>query len=247
MRGWISCGGIRIFVVGWARRFCGPYRGGALPVEPESDREGTGGACLRVPGRVVCQWSLMESTVIYIRNMVCDRCVMVVRDLLREMGMEPSDVRLGEAVLARPLSAAERVSLDEALRRLGFALIDGRRERLAERIRTLIIELVHRENGDLRVNLSDYLSDRLRHDYDYLSGIFSAVEGTTVEKYFIAQKIERVKELLAYDELSLGEIAGMLNYSSPAHLSAQFKRVTGLSPSAFRRSGRSERLPLDKV
>ena len=108
----------------------------------------------------------MESTVVYIRNMVCDRCVMVVRDLLREMGMEPSDVRLGAAVLARPLSAAERVSLDEALRRLGFALIDGRRERLAERIRTLIIELVHRENGDLRVNLSDYLSDRLRHDYD---------------------------------------------------------------------------------
>ena len=92
-----------------------------------------------------------------------------------------------------------------------------------------------------------YLAERLRHDYDYISGIFSDVEGTTVEKFFIAQKIERVKELLAYDEFSLSEIAGMLNYSSVAHLSAQFKRVTGLSPSAYKRAGRPGRLPLDKV
>ena len=151
----------------------------------------------------------MESTFIYIKNMVCDRCIMAVRSLLQEMGLEPLSVRLGEAELS--------------------------------------IELVHRENGCLRVNLSDYLAERLRHDYDYISGIFSDVEGTTVEKFFIAQKIERVKELLAYDEFSLSEIAGMLNYSSVAHLSAQFKRVTGLSPSAYKRAGRPGRLPLDKV
>lgn len=168
----------------------------------------------------------MESTFIYIKNMVCDRCIMAVRSLLQEMGLEPLSVRLGEAELSRPLSAAGRASLDAALRRLGFELIDGRRERLAEQVKTLVIELVHRENGCLRVNLSDYLAERLRHDYDYISGIFSDVEGTTVEKFFIAQKIERVKELLAYDEFSLSEIAGMLNYSSVAHLSAQFKRVT---------------------
>lgn len=189
----------------------------------------------------------MESTFIYIKNMVCDRCIMAVRSLLQEMGLEPLSVRLGEAELSRPLSAAGRASLDAALRRLGFELIDGRRERLAEQVKTLVIELVHRENGCLRVNLSDYLAERLRHDYDYISGIFSDVEGTTVEKFFIAQKIERVKELLAYDEFSLSEIAGMLNYSSVAHLSAQFKRVTGLSPSAYKRAGRPGRLPLDKV
>ena len=185
----------------------------------------------------------MESTFIYIKNMVCDRCIMAVRSLLQEMGLEPLSVRLGEAELSRPLSAAGRASLDAALRRLGFELIDGRRERLAEQVKTLVIELVHRENGCLRVNLSDYLAERLRHDYDYISGIFSDVEGTTVEKFFIAQKIERVKELLAYDEFSLSEIAGMLNYSSVAHLSAQFKRVTGLSPSAYKRAGRPGRLP----
>ena len=145
----------------------------------------------------------MESTFIYIKNMVCDRCIMAVRSLLQEMGLEPLSVRLGEAELSRPLSAAGRASLDAALRRLGFELIDGRRERLAEQVKTLVIELVHRENGCLRVNLSDYLAERLRHDYDYISGIFSDVEGTTVEKFFIAQKIERVKELLAYDEISL--------------------------------------------
>jgi AraC-like DNA-binding protein len=189
----------------------------------------------------------MESTFIYIKNMVCDRCIMAVRSLLQEMGLEPLSVRLGEAELSRPLSAVGRASLDAALRRLGFELIDGRRERLAEQVKTLVIELVHRENGCLRVNLSDYLAERLRHDYDYISGIFSDVEGTTVEKFFIAQKIERVKELLAYDEFSLSEIAGMLNYSSVAHLSAQFKRVTGLSPSAYKRAGRPGRLPLDKV
>lgn len=189
----------------------------------------------------------MESTFIYIKNMVCDRCIMAVRSLLQEMGLEPLSVRLGEAELSRPLSAAGRASLDAALRRLGFELIDGRRERLAEQVKTLVIELVHRENGCLRVNLSDYLAERLRHDYDYISGIFSDVEGTTVEKFFIAQKIERVKELLAYDEFSLSEIAGHAQLFERCPPQCPVQAGDGLSPSAYKRAGRPGRLPLDKV
>ena len=114
-------------------------------------------------------------------------------------------------------------------------------------MRTAVVELVHYRNNDLRVNLSDYLTERLHHEYSALSKLFSEVTGTTIEKYFIAQKIERVKELLVYDELSLGEIADLLNYSSTAHLSAQFKSVTGMTPSRFKQEKRNLRRPLDAV
>lgn len=184
---------------------------------------------------------------IYIKNMVCDRCRMVVGQVLERSGHVPLEVSLGEAVLAEGLTAGERAELAAELEGLGFELIDGRRERLAEQVKTAVIELVHRDNGEMKVNLSDYLADRLHMDYGYLSAQFSEAEGTTVEKYFIAQKIERVKELLEYGEMSLGEIAEMLHYSSAAHLSAQFKRVTGRTPSEFRRDGNNRRRPLDKV
>ncbi len=171
---------------------------------------------------------------------------MVVGQLLERLGHEPMEVTLGEAVLADDLTAEERVRLATELESLGFELIDDPRDRLVQQVKTAVIELVHRDDGDMKVNLSDYLSSRLHMDYNYLSARFSEAEGTTVEKYFIAQKIERVKELLEYGEMSLGEIAEMLHYSSVAHLSAQFKRVTGVTPSEFRRGGMSRR-PLDKV
>lgn len=189
----------------------------------------------------------MDGTEIHIKNMVCNRCVMVVRGLLQEMGFEPLEVTLGSAVLSRPLSVGERDDLAVRLHELGFELIDGRRERLVEQVKTLVIELVHRDNGDLRINLSDYIASRLNHDYGYISALFSESEGVTLEKYFIAQKIERVKELLEYDEMSLSEIAEVMNYSSVAHLSSQFKKVTGVSPSEFKRSGSMGRRPLDEV
>lgn len=189
----------------------------------------------------------MEETKLYIKNMVCRRCMMAVERLLHELAIEPIAVGLGIVTLPRPLSAQERAELEVKLRELGFELIDGRRERLIEQVKSLVIELIHNENSDLKVNLSDYLSERLHHDYHYISSLFSAVEGVTIEKYFIQQKIERVKELLVYDELSLGEIAALLNYSSVAHLSAQFKKVTGLTPSHFRAIGIDRRCPLDEV
>ena len=169
---------------------------------------------------------------LFIKNMVCPRCILVVRDILRQAGIEASSVVLGEAVLPAELTAERRKELDEALRAVGFELID---------------ELVREKDAALRTNLSDYIADRLHQDYGAVSALFSEIENTTIEQYFIAQKIERVKELLAYGELSLGEIADKLNYSSTAHLSTQFKKVTGLTPSHFRKIGENRRKPLDKV
>ena len=176
---------------------------------------------------------------LFIKNMVCPRCILVVRDILRQAGIEASSVVLGEAVLPAELTAERRKELDEALRAVGFELIDDRRKQ--------VIELVREKDAALRTNLSDYIADRLHQDYGAVSSLFSEIENTTIEQYFIAQKIERVKELLVYGELSLGEIADKLNYSSTAHLSAQFKKVTGLTPSHFRKIGENRRKPLDKV
>lgn len=183
---------------------------------------------------------------IYIRNMVCDRCVMVVTGLLREAGVEPLRVELGKATLPRELSQEEFASLERSLRAVGFAVVENPRRQLAEMVKGAVIELVHKENGSLRTNLSGYLSSRLGRDYDHISRVFSEEEGVTVESYFISQKIERVKELLSYGERSLAEIADMMNYSSAAHLSAQFRRVTGTTPTAFRREAWKRR-PLDKI
>ncbi|KKX47548.1 AraC family transcriptional reguator [Sphingobacterium sp. IITKGP-BTPF85] len=134
-----------------------------------------------------------------------------------------------------------------ALDPLGFEVIDDKKCRIIERIKNIIIELVHNRDSDIKTNLSDVLSNKLHHDYNYLSNLFSEVEGTTIEKYFIAQKIEKVKELLVYDELSLSEIAFRLNYSSVAYLSNQFKKVTGLTPSHFKQIKEDKRKPLDEV
>ncbi len=185
---------------------------------------------------------------LFIKNMVCNRCIMVVRSELEKMGLHPVSITLGEVALQEPeLDGEQQVHLKDVLEHLGFELIDDKRGRLIEKIKTEIVALVHQHDGELKENLSDYLSKRLRRDYSYISNLFSEVEGTTIEKYFIAQKIERVKELLVYDELSLSEIAYQLNYSSVAHLSAQFKKITGLTPSHFKNIRVEKRKPLDKV
>ncbi|GAB1358490.1 hypothetical protein MASR1M31_02680 [Porphyromonadaceae bacterium] len=137
--------------------------------------------------------------------------------------------------------------LQERLREVGFELIDDRRTRIIEQVKNAVVELVHRDNAMLKVNLSDYVSDKIHQDYSSISHLFSEVENTTIEKYFIAQKIERVKELLVYDELTLNEIADLMNYSSAAHLSAQFKKITGLTPSHYKRIKENRRIPLDKI
>lgn len=179
--------------------------------------------------------------------MVCNRCIMVVEAVLKKFGMAARAVQLGEVELENDLTKSEKSNLDDALRKLGFALIDDRKSQLIEKTKALIVQLVHQRNSELKQNLSDYLSDKLNQEYKYLANLFSEVEGTTIEKYFIAQKIERVKELLVYDELTLSEIADQLNYSSVGHLSNQFKKVTGLTASYFKNLKSIKRKPLDEV
>lgn len=179
--------------------------------------------------------------------MVCNRCIMVVKAELEKQGLHPAHITLGEVILEKEISEQTKQSLGKTLISLGFELIDDKKHRLIEKIKSTIIELVHHQEGELKVNLSDLLSDALHHDYNYLSNLFSEVEGTTIEKYYIAQKIEKVKELLVYDELSLSEIAYRLNYSSVAYLSNQFKKVTGFTPSHFKQLKGDKRKPLDKV
>ena len=184
---------------------------------------------------------------IFIKNMVCDRCIMVVQNELEKLGLDAKNIKLGEVILSKEITSLEKENLSKTLEPLGFEVIDDKKGRIIEKIKNIIIDLVHHQDSDVKTNLSDVLSDKLHHDYNYLSNLFSEVEGTTIEKYFIAQKVEKVKELLVYDELSLSEIAFRLNYSSVAYLSNQFKKVTGLTPSYFKQIRDDKRKPLDKV
>jgi AraC-like DNA-binding protein len=184
---------------------------------------------------------------LYIKNMVCQRCKMAVRQELQKLGLQPLSVELGEVELEEAPDAAKTEEIEEALNAIGFELIDDKKSRVIEKIKSLVIELIHQSDEQTRLKYSEYISNKLHYEYTYLSKLFSEVEGTTIEQYIIAQKIEKVKELLVYDELSLSEIAYKLGYSSVAHLSAQFKKVTGLTPSFFKSPGGRQRKPLDEV
>jgi len=179
--------------------------------------------------------------------MVCGRCKMVVKAELEKSGLHPLSVELGEVELQEELTEPEKKELNRKLVTLGFELIDDKKSRLIGKVKTLVLELAHQKHEALKTNLSDYIKKEVNQDYNYVSNLFSEVEGTTIEKYFIAQKIERVKELLVYDELSLSEIAHQLHYSSVAYLSNQFKKVTGLSPSHFKTILGNKRRALDEV
>lgn len=184
---------------------------------------------------------------IYIKNMVCNRCILVVRQEVEKLGLQVEAIKLGEVTLSKKLDDQQRKQLAGVLEPLGFELIDDKKSQLIAQIKALVIQWVREQDGERTVNLSDILADQLHHDYNYLSNLFSEVEGVTIEKYHIAQKVERVKELLVYDELSLSEIAYQLGYSSVAYLSNQFKKVTGLSPSHFKKIKEDKRKPLDEV
>jgi len=151
--------------------------------------------------------------------MVCSRCKMVVKNELIKFGLQPSSVELGEVIISDELDMLKKEQLNQVLLSLGFVLIDDKKSRIIEKIKTEIIELVHHSDLQLKSKFSNYISNQLHHDYNYLSNLFSEVEGTTIEQYLISQKIEKVKELLVYDEFSLSEIAIQMNYSSVSHLS----------------------------
>lgn len=166
--------------------------------------------------------------------MVCIRCKMVVKEELKKLGLTYVIVELGEVEIMETMKEEMRISLKNALHKSGLELMDDKRSMLIEKIKNVITEMIHYTEEVPRVNFSDLLSEKLDYDYTYLANLFSEVEGTTIEHHIIAHKIERVKELLVYDELNLTEIAYKLHYSSVAHLANQFKKVTGLTTSHFK-------------
>ncbi len=185
---------------------------------------------------------------LHIKNMVCARCIKTVTGIFQQAGAEIENVNLGAVETRNELNSEQLNTIRRQLSDEGFELLDDQKTKLIEEIKNEIIHLVHYDDlGEMKVNLSTHLSNKLHRDYNYLSNLFSSVESTTIEQYFILQKIERVKELLVYDELSLSEIAFRMDYSSVAHLSNQFKKITGLTPSQFKKLETHNRRSLDKI
>jgi AraC-like DNA-binding protein len=172
---------------------------------------------------------------------------MVVKAELEKLGIPFNNVELGQVDLPNDLTALQRITLNNILLPSGLELMEDKKAVLIEKIKQVIVELVHYSDEPLEVNFSEYLSKKLSYDYTYLSNLFSETEGTTIERYLMIHKIERVKELIIYNELNLTEIAWKMNYSSVAHLSHQFKKITGLTPSFFKSIKNKKRAGLDNV
>lgn len=179
--------------------------------------------------------------------MVCSRCVMVVKQQLLKQKLQPAIVSMGEVELQKPLSQTQLLQLNTGLKELGFEILDNQKQKQIETIKSLLIKKVQSGEVEEHFSISVFLSQALNKDYSYISRLFSELEGITVEQYFILQKIEKVKEWLVYGEQNLSEISYSLGYSSVAYLSAQFKKITGLTPSHFKKTGNSHRHALDRV
>lgn len=185
--------------------------------------------------------------ILYIKNMVCDRCKMAVRKIMTDNGLHIIDLELGVVKLDDNIDETMLKRLRDELDTLGFELLDDHREQTIDKIKSAIIKLVHYHDSKSAQNISDYLSTQLNSDYSALSKLFSEVNGITIERYYIEQRIERVKELIRYDELSLTQISLKMNYSSVAYLSSQFKSVTGMTPTEFKALRKNTRKNLDSI
>lgn len=184
---------------------------------------------------------------LHIKYMVSVRCKMIVKETLKKMGLHYIFVDLGEVEIMENLSEFQRLELKTTLLKVGLELMDDKKAMLIERIKNVVVEMVHYTDGLIKVNFSDYLSEKLHYDYTYMANLFSEVQGTTIEQFIISHKIERIKELIIYGELNITEIAHQMNYSSVAHLSSQFKKVTGLSPSHFKQLKDKRRRPIEEL
>lgn len=184
---------------------------------------------------------------IYIKYMVSTRCKMAVKEELRKLGLHFILVNLGEVEIMEDISAEQREQIKIALNSSGLELMDDKRAVLMEKIKTIIIEMVHHTDEIINTNFSIFLSEKLNHSYTYLANQFSEIQGTTIEQFIISHKIERIKELIIYGELTITEIAWKMNYSSVAHLSTQFKKATGLTPTHFKQLKDKRRSPLDEI
>ncbi|MFM9910784.1 MAG: helix-turn-helix domain-containing protein [Chitinophagaceae bacterium] len=184
---------------------------------------------------------------LYIKYMVSNRCKTAVKEELKKLGLHFVIVDLGAIEIMENISAGQWEQLQIGLLEVGLQLMDDKRAILIEKIKAVIIEMVHHTEEIIKTNFSNFLSEKLEHDYTYLSNLFSEVQGTTIEQFIIAHKIERIKELIIYGELNISEIAWKMNYSSVAHLSNQFKKVTGLSPSHFKGLKNKKRSPIEQI
>ena len=178
--------------------------------------------------------------------MVCPRCISAVKSKLEKVGLHYLSVDLGEVTLENFISKDEKILLKKSLEQIGFELLDNENSIVINKIKSVLIDLLHNKNNVIKIPLSQYLSKNLNQDYSKRSNIFSQTEGVSIEKYFINLKIEKVKEFIVYNELSLSEIANLLNYSSVSHLSHQFKKFTGFSPSYFKTLNKNNRTAIDK-
>ena len=179
--------------------------------------------------------------------MVSNHCKLAVKEELKKLGLHFIVVDLGEIEIMEDLSPEQREELKIALLNSGFELMDDKKAVLIEKIINVIIEMVHHTTELIKINFSDYLSEKLNHDYTYLSNMFSEVKGITIQQFIIIHKVEKIKELLLYDELNLTEISYKLNYSSVSHLSNQFKKITGLTPSHFKKLKDKRRIPIEEL
>ncbi|MGQ7870357.1 helix-turn-helix domain-containing protein [Sunxiuqinia sp. sy24] len=184
---------------------------------------------------------------LYIKYMVSNRCKMAVKEDLKRLGLHFIMVDLGEVEIMENISEEQREQVKIALLNSGFELMDSKRAVLIEKVKNTIIEMVHHSDHLIKTNFSNFLSEKLNHDYTYLSNLFSAIQGMTIEQFIIAHKIERIKELIIYGELNITEIAWKMNYSSVAHLSNQFKKMTGLTPSHFKKLKGQRRSPIEHI
>jgi AraC family transcriptional regulator len=184
---------------------------------------------------------------LFIKNMVCNRCILAVQNILGKNHIPFSKVSLGEVELERKLNEQEIEAVDADLHKVGFELIDTRVNKIIEEIKQAVLEYLNLGMDSQNYKLSSFITNKIAYDYSYLSDLFSSVEGKTIEQYFILQRIEKVKELLVYDQLSLTEISYQTGFSSVHHLSSQFKKVTGLTPSHFKKIGKEKRKALDQL
>jgi AraC family transcriptional regulator len=184
---------------------------------------------------------------LFIKNMVCNRCIMTVENILNQNHIPYNNVSLGEVELERKLSAEETKTIEADLQKVGFELIDKRVNKIIEDIKQAVLEYLNLGMDSQNLKLSSFITKNIPYDYSYLSDLFSSIEGKTIEQYFILQRIEKVKELLVYDQLSLTEISYQTGFSSVHHLSSQFKKVTGLTPSHFKKIGFEKRKALDQL
>ena len=187
------------------------------------------------------------TTKLHIKNMVCPRCIEAVQDIFKKQAITVKEIVLGEVTVSDILNTDQKIQLKSALLKHGFELLQDNKSKLIAQIKSIVIEQIHHKEDSLKINFSTLISDELNHEYTSLSKLFSAVEGLTIERFILKQKVEKIKELLFYDESTLSEIAFKMNYSSVAYLSSQFKKETGMTPSEFKKNQQPGHKSLDSL